>query len=215
MNRETKKALTKQQLIASATALFRENGIHNTDLKSIAADAGVSVVTFYKYFDSKDTLVREIANDELNNLFDRIMAIADSPDLTILDKIKAFATLTATAQKKIATTYGPEMITLLETDDAHIRAVADTRRDTFFTTIIEQGRSEGFFNADVSTAAIRVYIDMFMSYDRQKTIALAQGEIDIKTIDQQLEQLFFYGLMGYINVDKRAQLDQIRQQNIE
>jgi AcrR family transcriptional regulator len=106
MNRETKKALTKQQLIASATALFRENGIHNTDLKSIAADAGVSVVTFYKYFDSKDTLVREIANDELNNLFDRIMAIADSPDLTILDKIKAFATLTATAQKKIATTYG-------------------------------------------------------------------------------------------------------------
>jgi len=155
MNRETKKALTKQQLIASATALFRENGIHNTDLKSIAADAGVSVVTFYKYFDSKDTLVREIANDELNNLFDRIMAIADSPDLTILDKIKAFATLTATAQKKIATTYGPEMITLLETDDAHIRAVADTRRDTFFTTIIEQGRSEGFFNADVSTAAIR------------------------------------------------------------
>lgn len=138
MNRETKKALTKQQLIASATALFRENGIHNTDLKSIAADAGVSVVTFYKYFDSKDTLVREIANDELNNLFDRIMAIADSPDLTILDKIKAFATLTATAQKKIATTYGPEMITLLETDDAHIRAVADTRRDTFLRPLLNK-----------------------------------------------------------------------------
>ena len=77
MNREEKKALTRRQLIDVATRLFQQHGIHNTDLKTIAAEAGVSVVTFYKYFDSKETLIGTIAAEQLNELFDEIMAITN------------------------------------------------------------------------------------------------------------------------------------------
>ena len=124
MNREEKKALTRRQIIDVATRLFRQHGIHNTDLKTIATEAGVSVVTFYKYFDSKDALIGTIAAEQLNTLFDQIMAITNQTDLRFIEKIKAFAQLSQQKQQEIANTFGDEMMQLLEKDDSAVRAVA-------------------------------------------------------------------------------------------
>ncbi|MFR4252151.1 MAG: TetR/AcrR family transcriptional regulator [Weissella confusa] len=212
MNREEKKALTRRQIIDVATRLFRQYGIHNTDLKTIATEAGVSVVTFYKYFDSKDALIGTIAAEQLNTLFDQIMAITNQTDLRFIEKIKAFAQLSQQKQQEIANTFGDEMMQLLEKDDSAVRAVAESRRDEFFEAIIEQGRDEGFFTTNVSTTAIRVYIDMFVTYPNVQASLASNSDLTRRELDAQLEELFFFGLMGSVDAAHRDQLNEIRKQ---
>lgn len=54
MNREEKKAQTRAALAASARALIGARGFDETTIAQLAADAGVSRRTFFRYFDSKE-----------------------------------------------------------------------------------------------------------------------------------------------------------------
>lgn len=172
----------------------------------------MSVVTFYKYFDSKDALIGTIAAEQLNTLFDQIMAITNQTDLRFIEKIKAFAQLSQQKQQEIANTFGDEMMQLLEKDDSAVRAAAESRRDEFFEAIIEQGRDEGFFTTNVSTTAIRVYIDMFVTYPNVQASLASNSDLTRRELDAQLEELFFFGLMGSVDAAHRDQLNEIRKQ---
>jgi AcrR family transcriptional regulator len=48
---------TRQQVLDSALALFRERGFHETTLRDIAAHAGLSLGAAYYYFKSKEAIV--------------------------------------------------------------------------------------------------------------------------------------------------------------
>jgi AcrR family transcriptional regulator len=59
--RERKKADLKRRIAESALALVRERGYEATTVEEIARRADVSQPTFYKYFASKDAVLREHA----------------------------------------------------------------------------------------------------------------------------------------------------------
>ena len=104
------------------------------------------------------------------------------------------------------------MMQLLEKDDSAVRAVAESRRDEFFEAIINQGRDEGFFTTNVSTIAIRVYIDMFVTYPNVQASLTSGSGLTRRELDTQLEELFFFGLMGSVDAAHRDQLNEIRKQ---
>lgn len=55
--RPTKKERTRAALIGAATTLFRVQGYEDTTVEQIAAGAGVTARTFFRYFPSKDAVV--------------------------------------------------------------------------------------------------------------------------------------------------------------
>jgi len=69
--RESQKALRRAGMLAAATRLFDAQGYARTTFEEIAAAAGVGVATVYKYFDSKQGIVREILEPELNAMLKR------------------------------------------------------------------------------------------------------------------------------------------------
>jgi|GEM_PF-2282962 len=213
MNRETKKALTRENIITSATTLFTENGVNSTDLKSIAAHAGISVVTFYKYFTSKELLVATIAQTELDQLFDHMTTIANQPALNFLAKFKAFSQVSDETLARIHQTFGPEMLDLFDQDHAILQTNFINRRNAFFDTIIDVGRADGFFKTSVSNTAIRMYLDMFLSYHPRPDLMTADDAISPTQLNAQLEELAFYGLMGAITPEQQAPFEAIRQQH--
>ena len=52
----------RQRLVASATALFHEQGIHRTSLADVANHADVPVGNVYYYFKTKDELVNAVVD---------------------------------------------------------------------------------------------------------------------------------------------------------
>ncbi|MDN3903189.1 TetR/AcrR family transcriptional regulator [Arthrobacter sp. YD2] len=87
---------TQTRLLDSAEKLFFQNGIAVSGVDSVAADAGVSVVTLYKHFKSKDNLLREVLARRLSDWtghWDAAIAAAPSPAdrlLAVFDAVETF-----------------------------------------------------------------------------------------------------------------------------
>jgi AcrR family transcriptional regulator len=83
--RARKKAATKHAIQEHALRLFVEKGYEATTVEEIAAAAGVSHMTFFRYFPRKEEVVEY---DEYDPLFEEIVAgrPADEPPLTALHR---------------------------------------------------------------------------------------------------------------------------------
>jgi AcrR family transcriptional regulator len=73
--RQRKKTATRDRIRASALRLFREQGYDATTVEQIAAAAGVSHMTFFRYFPAKEDVVLSDAYDPLIASF-----IAQTPE---------------------------------------------------------------------------------------------------------------------------------------
>jgi AcrR family transcriptional regulator len=90
--RTRNKAKTRQRLLAAARELFYENGICATGVSAVAERAGVTKMTLYAHFPSKDDLVaayledndrrwREFLEEKLSGYGDsrdRLLAVCDA-----------------------------------------------------------------------------------------------------------------------------------------
>jgi AcrR family transcriptional regulator len=65
MRRVEPAAVRRAQIIEAAKRRFRETGFHATTMADIAASAGVSVGLLYRYFPSKEEVIREIGEADL------------------------------------------------------------------------------------------------------------------------------------------------------
>jgi AcrR family transcriptional regulator len=101
--RQRKKTATRDRIRASALRLFREQGYNATTVEQIAADAGVSHMTFFRYFPTKEDVA-------LSDSYDPLIAglIAQTPASWPL--IKRIRTVLAEGLRQI---YGTERDTLL------------------------------------------------------------------------------------------------------
>ncbi len=81
--RTRKKEQTHLAIMHSAKVQFEQEGLGNVTIEQIAEGADVSRSTFFSHFDSLDTLLSEIAAQEINDLFS---AIEDEPSIEALFK---------------------------------------------------------------------------------------------------------------------------------
>src|SRR5260370_11063673 len=58
--RERKKARLRQQIVETALRLFRERGYESTRIEDIVQVLEISQPTFFRYFPSKDAVLREV-----------------------------------------------------------------------------------------------------------------------------------------------------------
>jgi AcrR family transcriptional regulator len=58
-------AARREQIISAATRCFVRNGFHQSSMQDVIKEAGLSVGAFYRYFKSKDELIRAIAEDKV------------------------------------------------------------------------------------------------------------------------------------------------------
>lgn len=109
--RSEQAARTRRRIVASATALFAEQGYAATTLESIARHADVSVETVYKRFGNKVALLEAIAEpaivgaDDGSGLFDRaeIDRIAASSDQR--DQVRQLAAFSRSILERVHAVY--------------------------------------------------------------------------------------------------------------
>lgn len=97
--RAEKKAATREALQRAAARMFEERGFQNTTVKDIAAAAGVTERTFFRYFPSKEDLVYSEVLDLLPPLQAEIRSrpAEESPLTTVLNGLAVAAAQSGSA----------------------------------------------------------------------------------------------------------------------
>src|SRR5947207_1638195 len=76
---ERRRERTRQELLAAATRVLAEKGLHETKVTDIAAAADVGVGTFYLHFPDKETLFDAVVEETVH----RLKATVDAGDLLV------------------------------------------------------------------------------------------------------------------------------------
>jgi AcrR family transcriptional regulator len=74
--------VTKQEIVRSATKLFKERGFLATSVQDIADDCRIAKGSVYKYFSSKEDVFSEVFDQCQNEYFDQVERIKSLPMLT-------------------------------------------------------------------------------------------------------------------------------------
>ncbi len=84
---EKVKNKNRDEIITAGKELFLKNNFLNVSIKDVCTLAGISRVTFYKYFDSIEELIFEIHVDVLNNMKQWIKSV-DKLDVSGIERLR-------------------------------------------------------------------------------------------------------------------------------
>lgn len=89
--REANKAATRTAILEAARQLFAEQGFERTTVREIAARAGVTERTFYRYFEGKEGLLIEEVVDRMERFGEAIRErpLDEAPLVAVLGAIQA------------------------------------------------------------------------------------------------------------------------------
>ena len=88
--KESKRSLKENKIIESAEKIFSAVGFKNAKMEDIAMEAGITKVTLYSYFQSKENLYLAITYKALHLLSDRYyQCIEKNKELKGIDSVIA------------------------------------------------------------------------------------------------------------------------------
>lgn len=82
--RSRKKQNTHRAILHNAKILFEQKGIGNVTIEQISESADVSRSTFFSHFASLDDLLREISDEEVNDVFSAVQKDEGDPTISAL-----------------------------------------------------------------------------------------------------------------------------------
>ncbi len=178
-----KKSKKQPQIIKTATDLFSRFGTKRVTVEEICQPAGVSKVTFYKYFTNKVDLIRHI-RDELIEIgfarFDEISAM----NISFPEKIELMTQWRIEFFSHMKDEFIHELLTLED--------VVEEAKRRYLKNITE-AQEKGEIRSDLSPELIWLVTERLNGIVRDeswKTIFSDYGEFQ-----KQMRTLFFFGLL--------------------
>ena len=187
---EKRTALKKTAIIDAARTLFFKHGIQNVSIKEIAAQAQVSQVSIYNYFEDKNALAKEtfiIVIEEAIKQFEQTLA----SDISFENKLNIIMEQKVNLTDEILLAHFDKQAL----DDKILRQVfEETVKESalkLYRDFIELGKKEGIIDSAIPTEAAIDYL--------ATSLKLLQNA-DFYTTDTSykagIRKMFLYGLLG-------------------
>ncbi|MQA25351.1 MAG: TetR family transcriptional regulator [Micromonosporaceae bacterium] len=92
-------AARRLQIAEAAARCFARNGFHATSMQDVIREAGLSAGAVYRYFSSKEALVKEIASEAIPEIMSQLDKVLATDPMPPLDEI--IDALLATSEKHL------------------------------------------------------------------------------------------------------------------
>ncbi len=190
MKRNEKKVVNRNKIIVAAYSLMLHNGFQKTSVRDVSRESGISLVTMYKYFPSKDELVHAVI---LQMVRESIVHSQDVLEDDSLDFIEKFRQYTADSAKLRANISQAELdeISKIINSSSEIQEKIQKWQDDLGKKLINYGRKTGEIRTSVSDEAIKTFAIMLSQY-----VTNAPSGTMNEELISQLESLFLFGLAG-------------------
>jgi AcrR family transcriptional regulator len=191
---ERRKEQKKENIRRAALELFRSHGFNKVTISDIANKAGVSPVTIYNHFGSKDELVLDIVKTQFQTLLGKFQQVMKG-ELPFVEKLQTIV-FDKTA---LASQFQGEWIQAVVQGNPELQQFIETvyqqELNQLMVDFFEEGKNQGFINPELSQEAIMLYLDIF----RKGIFANSNLIANIKNSEKLMLDLItisLYGLMG-------------------
>lgn len=190
---ERRKEKKKESIRRAAIELFGKYGFGKVSVNDIARRAGVSHVTIYNHFQSKEELINDVVRTEMDKLVGQVRQIMDSED-DFLKKME----LIRSNKVGLASRYNGEVVKTAVSNSPEIyKYIEELWRNEvnkLLEEMIDDGRRQGYIKPDISKEAMLLYFDMIRAGAFASAEALNKIRVNEKLADD-LNCLFMYGLI--------------------
>jgi len=191
MTGHEKRTLKKKENIKNASIeLFSLYGIKKVSMNEIAEKAQVSKVSIYKYFNSKDDLIRYVIKAVSSEILFDINNIIESEN-PFPEKVKMIIMNKNQGLKFLRGDFFTELLSLDEVLNNYYEHEFKEKANSLMIKFIELGKTSGFIDKKVKTTTILTYIHIF-----QKGVESNLGTLSGRDDISELIQLFFFGILS-------------------
>ncbi|MFB9276627.1 TetR/AcrR family transcriptional regulator [Cohnella cellulosilytica] len=180
----------KEAIMRAALELFREKGYTNVSINELAATSGVSTVSIYNYFGSKEGLAKECARIltlETTQTVKRLL----NEGIGFKEKLLQAVELCSEMPNELLERYFSKEAIDDKVFVELLHASANEIRLDILEAFIESGKREGAINASISTETVLEFLGAVGSIlSRWGTASKHQAKAG------ELYKLMLYGLIG-------------------
>lgn len=187
---QKRKEAKTSAILKSALSQYMQKGLQDTTVAEIAADAGVSKVTIFNYFGTKDNLVREVVLYYITEVYEEFRSLVHS-DLSFESKLENMIFLKSSGMEHSSSEFINEIMEEFNRQDSRIRELYEREGLELYMHLFMQGKEEGKVHSELSLEAMMVYLSIFSEGLRKKSVYSA-----VLPYTKEVMELFLYGLAG-------------------
>lgn len=191
---EKRAALIKSKIMKTTMELLKTWEIKKLRIADIAKAAGVSQVTIYNYFGSKEALISGSFKD-----FVEESLLEFEEEMRQQKTLKERITYFIFKDKETYSTLDPALVKEIMFDDQamyqYIQQQYDDRVTPLMVQMVEEGKASGEISQKVSVEAVLVMIQMYIKSSGEMLDSVAKHKDKNHFLDE-LFHIFFYGLCG-------------------
>ena len=191
---ERRKKQKKDNIRWAALELFQAYGFKKVSINDIAQKAGVSQVTIYNHYGSKDELVRDVVKNLLYGVIDKYRDIIKEKK-PFLEKLQAIVF----DKSELIGKFHGELTQTVISQDLEMRQFVESiwqgEINQMLIDLFEDGRKEGYISPGLSQEAILTYYEIFRQGMFSSPHVQAKLEQNPKLV-RELISVFTYGLNG-------------------
>ena len=153
--RERKKRESKARILKVARRYFQNKGFENTLIEEIADGADISKSTFFNYFSSKENLLKEIANEEIDKIREYVELELDKkfPAKDKIYLVMKFLLEDITPYNRLAKKIMQAISLVSNEKNTYI-----TRLQNILIELVEEGQVKGELKIDISAYSLAAVI---------------------------------------------------------
>jgi AcrR family transcriptional regulator len=189
---ERRKEQSRGKILNAAEALFIKHGTNKVSVDDIARKAGVSKVTIYNLFGSKENLAHDCRLSIINRIFGHSRKILTWKK-SYLEKVQDIIQYWIDISDKYNTeAISPELLGSQEPESNPEMRKFQENFQNMYLEFIKEGKKQGDLNPDISDEASSIYLEIFMQGIRASPEIHAKFHSDPK-LAHELLQLMLYG----------------------
>ncbi|NGM82882.1 TetR/AcrR family transcriptional regulator [Paenibacillus sp. 7124] len=163
-------------------------------IADIAKAAGVSQVTIYNYFGSKEKLLEQSFKDYIDQSIEGFEQFMQGNPT-----IKDFVKYSIDQEKAQYSVLSPSQIKELMVDDPEMFSYIQERYEKtvlpLIVRLVEEGKARSEISPKISSNSVLIFMNMYMK-SVGDLLEVARKQDNMDTFLEEMTHLFFYGLCG-------------------
>lgn len=182
----------KRQIMDAGKKLFWKYGFKRVTVEEICADAGVSKMTYYKYFSNKMELAKAIMKKTVDETLDRYKKIMRS-DIPFTEKVELQLQMKMEGTVDISSEFMDDLMIHGEPELMGYMSEMTQKVLAIVHTDYVSAQEKGEIRKDVKPEFIIYFLNHI--YDMLKDEALLKMYQDPNELAMELTRFFFYGVI--------------------